>query len=161
MTPCGGTYDPTPEGTPITYKENLRECFLLNEELVKRNLERTAQTMKTRYDKRHVDKTFQVGDVVKLRIKAHKKGCSHKLEPKWEGKYTISERIGELNYRIQDEAGKYKAQHQVDKLKLYHEFTPQLADPGTEQLMRTPARSTAPTNGRHTVKPTDGRLRVN
>ena len=59
------------------------------------------QKQKTNYEKDGVSEEFAVGDRVWLFIPAVKTGRTKKLASLWRGPYTVTDRTGHVNYRIQ------------------------------------------------------------
>ncbi|KAJ8872551.1 hypothetical protein PR048_026157 [Dryococelus australis] len=76
--------------------------------------------MKTRYNRRKPEETFQEGHLVWLCNPQRKKGYCPKLHKSWEGPYTILKQINDVVYRIcrQGFRAKPKVDH-IDRLVLY------------------------------------------
>ena len=154
------THDPTARGTPESYQADLQERMEAAQELVKRNCSIAAQYNKTRYDKRHREVAYEVGEKVKIRSHSHKKGKSTKLEAKWAGPYVVVRKVNDLNYELSDEGGKFKGRYHVSNMKKEHTYLPTEQEKDIPQIRRTPPRTTKATNGRRFVKPTDGRRKA-
>ncbi|RNA32386.1 Retrovirus-related Pol poly from transposon [Brachionus plicatilis] len=70
--------------------------------------------------------TYEVGDLVLLNKLLIKKGQSKKLAPKWEGPFSIVEKVGQVNYKIKKVGPakpKVKLVHH-NRLKKYHGCIP-------------------------------------
>lgn len=63
-------------------------------------MESAQRAQKRAYDKRRREVAFAVGDSVLLATDHLRLQGSRKLNPKWVGPYTITERVGELAYRL-------------------------------------------------------------
>ena len=74
-------------------------------ETLKKNLLRAQSRMKQYFDKKHSERSFQVGDMVFLKLQRYKQKSLpsktlHKLSAKYFGPFEVLERIGSVAYRI-------------------------------------------------------------
>ena len=76
-----------------------KRCFSNSD--VHQRLNVAYQRNKARYDKGSAGNVLHVGDRVWLYVHAVKQGRTKKLSSLWRGPYTILDRIGAVNYRIQ------------------------------------------------------------
>lgn len=74
---------------------------------------------KERYDKKHREVSFKVGDKIKLRTPLRQVGKSDKLQPKYFGPYEVLEKISPVNYVVKNIHGKRKI---VDKVHVSRMF---------------------------------------
>lgn len=75
--------------------------------------------MKTRYDRKARSSVFEEGSKVWLHNPVRRKGKSPKLQPDWDGPYTVVTKINDMTYRIQkNPRGPLKVVH-VDRLARY------------------------------------------
>ena len=87
----------------------VEDCLLERDRFIRELRDRlvAAQNrMKLIYDRSHMDREFQVGDWVYLRLQPYRqvtvsKRVSQKLAPKYYGPYLILGRIGKVAYRLQ------------------------------------------------------------
>lgn len=73
--------------------------------LLKQNLVDAQAKMKQYYDLQEIERVFQVGDWVYLRLQPYKQQFvayrdSHKLSPRFFGPFKIIQRVGEVAYRL-------------------------------------------------------------
>ena len=73
--------------------------------ILKRNLVQAQNRMKVYYDRRHSERTFEVGDMVFLKLQSHKQQSVHannfhKLSAKYYGPFEVLERIGTVAYKL-------------------------------------------------------------
>lgn len=111
-----------PDGPKIVteYVSDLQ--YQLNEvhKMVREQSLKTSTSMKTRYDRKANSNGFEEGALVWFHNPLRKKGKSPKLQPRWEGPYTIVTKINDITYRIKKgPRGKLKVVH-VDRLAKYH-----------------------------------------
>ena len=64
----------------------------------KEKQEEAVQRRKEVYDRGKGNRQFKVGDLVLLRVPV----MDLKLQDAWKGPYEVVERLGEVNYRIED-----------------------------------------------------------
>lgn len=81
-------------------------------------MKRAKETQKVRFDKRSNPVVFQVGDQVQLLVEAARQGRSKKLGPQWTGRYTIVDKIGEVDFKIK--MGRAEKIVHGNKLKHYY-----------------------------------------
>jgi len=77
------------------------ECI----QMLKYHLERTQKRMKQQADKRRTDRTFEVGDLVYVKLQPYKQQTvaartSQKLAAKFFGPFPILAKIGAVAYRL-------------------------------------------------------------
>ncbi|XP_050379620.1 uncharacterized protein LOC126796952 [Argentina anserina] len=74
--------------------------------LLKQNLKRAQHRQKHYYDLKHTERSFQVGDMVFLKLQRHKQHSMpshtfHKLSAKYYGPFKVLERIGSVAYKLE------------------------------------------------------------
>ena len=67
------------------------------QDLVTHNINDAAQQQQTHYNKHSVTRTFSVGEPIWLSIPT-----ARKLQPRWEGQWTVKQIIGPVNLKITD-----------------------------------------------------------
>lgn len=97
------------------YVVDLRERLESTCELVKQNLQKAASKQAKIYNRRCKARKLKVGEKVLVLLPTK----TNKLLMQWKGPFTVVEKVGDLDYRI-DMAGKIKTFH-VNMLKLYVE----------------------------------------
>jgi hypothetical protein len=95
------------------YVFELRNRIAETCELAHQNLADAATNQKRVFDRKTVERTFEPGDEVLLLLPEKR----NKLQVAWQGPYTVQERVGQCDYRIQV-AGKLKLYH-ANLLKTY------------------------------------------
>ena len=88
------------------------ECW--HEIMRKRNVE-ASKTRKKMFDRKTVERVFEVGDRVLCRIP----GMTHKLQESWHGPYPVVEVLSRVDYKVEFRKGNKKVLH-VNNLKLFH-----------------------------------------
>ena len=83
------------------YTRQLRNTLKVAYDTVRSNVLRSKQKQKVNYEKDGISEEFSVGDRVWLFIPAVKTGRTKKLASLWQGPYTVIDRTGHVNYRIQ------------------------------------------------------------
>jgi hypothetical protein len=73
---------------------------------LKDHLQRAQNQQKVQADKHRVDRTFEVGDLVYLRLQPYrqasiKRSRAEKLQPRFFGPYRVSKRIGAVAYELE------------------------------------------------------------
>lgn len=73
--------------------------------LLKQNLHKAQERMKLFHDKRHTERTFEVGDLVYLKLQSYKQQSVerrpvHKLSAKYYGPFEVIEKIGTVAYKL-------------------------------------------------------------
>ena len=74
--------------------------------MLKENLQTTQNRQKISADRHKIKRSFEVGDLVFLRLQPYKhsslkKSGAKKLKPKFYGPYRIMRRVGEVAYEIE------------------------------------------------------------
>ena len=122
------------EGDEVTDTLQLREKALAIRATAVENLHKRQEKDKVRFDKKHRDLEFNVGDKVKIFIPVRKVGRSEKLLLKWFGPYKITGKIGEVDYEIEKKGGKKRDTVHVSRILPY--FDPWTAEsPVMEELL--------------------------
>jgi hypothetical protein len=102
---------------PLTFEEIVfgeskahmaKEWIQVNKEIIrelKDNLHRAQNQQKLYADRKRVEHTFKVGDLVYLRLQPYrqasiKKSGDEKLQPRFYGPYEVQRRIGEVAYEL-------------------------------------------------------------
>jgi transposase InsO family protein len=91
--------------TPTTYLHNARTRLRDAYATVRQNQQTAQDRQKANYDRNASDLVFEVGDRVWLNNKARKVGLNPKLQPKWNGPFTVLERRG-VDYVIKADDNK-------------------------------------------------------
>lgn len=73
--------------------------------LIKRNLQIAQARIKGFYDKKHTERSFEVGDWVYLRLQPYRqhsveKRNFHKLSPRYYGPFQIEQKVGSIAYKL-------------------------------------------------------------
>ncbi|KAL1533393.1 hypothetical protein AAHA92_33281 [Salvia divinorum] len=72
--------------------------------LLKGNLQKAAIRLQRQADKHRVDRSYEIGDWVWLKLQAYRqksiRGIHHKFEPKFFGPYQILDKIGKVAYKL-------------------------------------------------------------
>ena len=90
------------EHLPVhSYNEKLQKTLENVHEYAREKLQLSSELMKTYYDLRSDDTTFQQGDIVWLYNPRRVPGISPKFMQPWEGPYVVTKAINDLVYRIQ------------------------------------------------------------
>ena len=95
--PKPATFPPTNAFDPSSYSAYLLTKLAKLQDLVANNITAAAQQQKNHYNKNSVSRTFSVGEPIWLSIPT-----ARKLQPRWEGKWTVEEIMGPVNLKITD-----------------------------------------------------------
>jgi len=118
--------------SPILHKLQMREYLSEAYTLAKRTMQIAAQKSKWTYDKKHTDRSFEVGDRVWVHNPATEEGLSSKLTHHWFGPLRITEKKSDLTYSLEDFNKKpLKAPVNIKRMK---QFIPYV-DPETDDHM--------------------------
>ena len=82
------------------YKLNQLRTLKMAYDKLNRHRQLTQAKYKAYYDKSHKQIKFAINDQVLVFFGIPKKGCTHKLLPRWEGPYQIMEQIDSVTYRV-------------------------------------------------------------
>ena len=82
---------------PLSHQGSMRKKIAELQDFVETNMASSAQKQANQYDKTARMRTFKVGDRVWLSVPT-----AGKLEPKWEGEWTIASKKNAVNYEISD-----------------------------------------------------------
>lgn len=115
---------PQPDGEGLgtrcsEYVQELANHMYQAHVYARKQLRKNAKRQKETYDRHLSGKSLKKGEKVLLYHPLKMKGKCPKLQMSWKGPFTIMERIGDLNYRIQKERGKLELVHR-DRLKPYY-----------------------------------------
>jgi predicted aspartyl protease len=112
-----------PPDTPADvtdYVNDLRRRMLVVHDQVRAAGLKASEKMKTRYDRNVNRRGFEEGMLVWLHNPVRRKGKSPKLQPSWEGPYTVVTKLNDVTYRIRRTArSPFKIVH-VDRLARYY-----------------------------------------
>ncbi|KAK9712801.1 RNase H-like domain found in reverse transcriptase [Popillia japonica] len=87
------------------YGVQTQDTVLRIREQAQKNIQHQQQRDKERYDKKHTEVSFNIGDKVKVRTPLRQVGKSEKLLPKYFGPYTVVEKRSDVNYVIETGSG--------------------------------------------------------
>ncbi|KAK9731008.1 Integrase core domain [Popillia japonica] len=87
------------------YGVQTQDTVLRIREQAQKNIQHQQQRDKERYDKKHKEVSFNIGDKVKVRTPLRQVGKSEKLFPKYFGPYTVVEKRSDVNYVIETGSG--------------------------------------------------------
>ena len=120
--PKQATFPSTNAFDSSSYSAHLLTKLAKLQDLVTHNINDAAQQQQTHYNKHSVTRTFSVGEPIWLSIPT-----ARKLQPRWEGKWTVKQIIGPVNLKITD--GKRtkvvhmnRVQHRVQPQKFTEEM---------------------------------------
>ena len=99
----------------IEWADWLVDCLECWHEVMRQRNVVASKKRKELFDKKTVDRKFEVGDRVLCRIP----GMTHKLQESWHGPYSVVEVLNSVDYRIEFVKGNRKVLH-VNNLKLFH-----------------------------------------
>jgi transposase InsO family protein len=91
---------------------------------IEQKRDREVASYKLKYDRKQKNVSFEINDQVMVFWPIPKQGVSNKLLPKWEGPYTIKNKICDTTYRVENNDGRTFAIH-VQRLKKYKPWVPQ------------------------------------
>ena len=138
-----------PAFEPAGYVRSLRERLEGAYDLVRRRLAQEHRRQKTTYDRGSNLRSFRVNDLVYVLTPIVQPGCSRKFARFWRGPYTVTGKISDVNYRVQDTAAPYREMVvHIDRLKrCYQRFdrlnvVPELRNE-TAVMPPTPAEPTS------------------
>jgi hypothetical protein len=98
----------------------IREKALAVRSLAAQNIRDRQEKDKDRYDNKHRNIEFQVGDKVKIFTPVRKVGRSEKLLLRWFGPYYVTRKIGEVDYEIQKGPNKNAKKDIVHVSRILH-----------------------------------------
>ena len=88
--------DPQDTDDVVQYILQMRVRLSSMTELAQLNKQETQAYQKAWYDQSARDRVYQVGDKVLVVMPT----STHKLQAQWQGPYTISRRVGDLDYEL-------------------------------------------------------------
>ena len=90
-------------------------------EEAKTNIEQSQEKTKEQHDTKSTAVKFKVGDRVLLKVGVRKVGKCHKLQPKWEGPFTLEEQKSPVNFKLGGNPGSRKTGKivHVNRLKAF------------------------------------------
>jgi hypothetical protein len=108
-------------------------------EIAREKLIEAKEKPKTYYDRNAKRVEFKIGDKILLKAMANTPG---KFNMRWDGPYTISEKKGNVNYKIYADNGKKMMIVYADRMKIFHEKSPsdssqQITEPQSESETKT------------------------
>ena len=137
----GRPKDPIPK-TYLEFNELQRENFEIAHKIARKNIQNSAVSQKRYYDVNVKGSKFEVGTRVWCTFPVTKPKLSPKLNVKWQGPFTITECVGDVNYKIRlNPRSKVKLVHR-DRLNLYRGPN-DVPDPPVQRV--TPPGSTTET----------------
>lgn len=104
------------------YVHNLTNRMDKVHDIVRDRLLKAADRQKRRYDLTCNTREYKVGDGVLLQDNRKYKGRSPKLQNRWEGPYTITSKISDLLYRIQEELHTRSKVIHINRLKPFEGY---------------------------------------
>jgi len=87
--------------SPEQYVRDLESRLESVHQFARERINLVSDRMKARYDIRSTDRCFKEGDLVWLYNPKRRRGLSPKLQPNWEGPYTVITKLSDVVYRIQ------------------------------------------------------------
>jgi hypothetical protein len=96
--------------------ENLKFSLKRAYQEVRKNSRKSHQVNKKYYDRQAKIRTFELNEIVYFFTPAIKPGQCKKFRKFWSGPYKVTEKLSELNYRIESQQGKKFVVH-VNRLK--------------------------------------------
>ncbi|GFU80424.1 retrovirus-related Pol polyprotein from transposon 412 [Trichonephila clavipes] len=106
---------------PLALEEYIEQLQALMEEthhLVRERIGMASEKMKTQYNARATGHDFHESDKVWLWNPKHSKGLSPKLQPNWEGPYTVLKKLNDVVVLIQKPHSKPKELPPVEDLQI-------------------------------------------
>jgi len=108
-------------------------------EIAREKLIEAKEKQKIYYDRNAKRVEFNIGDKILLKAMANTPG---KFNMRWDGPYTISEKKGNVNYKIYADNGKKMMIVHADRMKIFHEKDPseasqQIIEPQSESEPKT------------------------
>ncbi len=109
------------EGTAsvTNYAATLSDVMHEVHELVRTRLKVVMRRQKRYYDRNAKEAAFSVGDVVMITAEARKKGVCQKLRPRWEGPFLITQKLSDVNVRVQQGPHRKAFVVHVNRLKKF------------------------------------------
>ena len=108
----------------------------------KENIEIAQEKQKQRHDQNLPQNEYNTGDKVLVYRSRLDKQWSGKLEPKWDGPYTIHQKLNNGAYQLSDANGVHARYIHGNRLKPYNEQKEQFEDESTEEEGEETAKST-------------------
>jgi len=92
---------PKPTYTYDDYAEELKQRLRATQQVAKSHINEAEIKTKIYADQDTNTKTFKIGDKVLLQDETLRRGRSKKLEAPWTGPYRVTEKLSDVNYKIQ------------------------------------------------------------
>jgi hypothetical protein len=113
-----GNIKPPQAENLLDYKIDLVQRLKRAYEKINKSRTQNVNKYRDYYDQKHKKQIYNIGDNVMLYWPVPVKGLTQKLLPKWDGPYVVTNRLGEVTYRIEKDNGKTHTVH-VQRLRLY------------------------------------------
>jgi hypothetical protein len=83
---------------------------------------------KSRYDRTHKEVKFKEGELVMVYFPVSKEGLSYKLLAKWDGPFTVTNKVDAVTYRVRRDLGRkiLTMLVHVQRLKIYKPWNPKV-----------------------------------
>ena len=107
---------------PIEYAQWVRYSMTNAFDKVQKAVKASALRQKRSYDKNAESRSFKIGQWVWV---YHLPSDKQKFGQGWKGPYLVTDKIGDLNYRVQENKNSRKITLHIDHMKLYEHETPE------------------------------------
>ena len=122
----------------------------IGQEMAKKNIEATQISMKSHYDEKTAEPTFQEGDKVLIRDTMKRKGVNPKLQPKYRGPFTLIKRLTPVTFEFDNSHDKrMKNISHVNRMKPYFSIDDriirdEIPPPDSPPIRDQPTHTTTP-----------------